>query len=88
VPDLQTYRAAGIYPNAAEGIAQVTSDTNQVTLKSGTAFSTSWVGLPYFYYEGTAYKVASVADSSHLTVQTLSCSLVTDRSWPSLAGAG
>jgi hypothetical protein len=61
-----------VYPNAAEGIAQVTSGTNQVTLKTGTAFSTSWLGLPYFYFEGTAYKVASVTDSSHLTVQTLS----------------
>jgi hypothetical protein len=61
-----------VYPNAAEGIAQVTSGTNQVTLKTGTAFSTAWVGLPYFYYEGIAYRVASVADFSHLTVQTLS----------------
>src|SRR6266404_3878528 len=63
----QTYNPTElqVYPNAAEGIAQVTSGTNQVTLKSGTAFSTSWVGLPYFYYEGTAYKVASVTDSSH-----------------------
>jgi hypothetical protein len=61
-----------VYPNAAEGIAQVTSGTNQVARKSGTAFSTSWVGLPYFYYEGTAYKIASVTDSSHLTVQTTS----------------
>jgi hypothetical protein len=65
-----------VYPNAAEGIAQVTSDTDQVTRKSGTAFSTSWGGLPYFYYEGTAYKIASVTDSSHLTVQTTSGGMV------------
>lgn len=59
-----------VYPNAAQGIVQVTAGTNQVTLKAGTAFSTSWVGLPYFYYEGTPYRVVSVTDSSHLTAQS------------------
>jgi hypothetical protein len=59
-----------VYPNAAEGIAEVTSGTNQVTRKTGTAFSTSWIGLPYFYYEGIAYRVATVVDATHLTVQS------------------
>jgi hypothetical protein len=59
-----------VYSNAAQGIVEVTKGTNRVTLESGTAFSTSWVGLPYFYYEGSGYEVESVTDSAHLTVRT------------------
>ena len=59
-----------VYSNAAQGIATVTAGTNQVTLVSGTSFDATWVGNNYFYFEGTGYKVASVVDGSHLTVQT------------------
>lgn len=61
-----------VYPNAANGIAQTQSGTNQLVLQSGSAFNTSWAGLPYLYFNGVQYKVASVTDSSHLTVQTTS----------------
>jgi hypothetical protein len=66
-----------VYSNAAQGIVQVIGGTNQVVLVSGTGFSSSWIGLPYFYYEGTGFTVASVTDSAHLTVQTTSGGTVT-----------
>lgn len=59
-----------VYPNAANGIVQTVSGTNQVVLQSGTPFSTAWANLPYLYINGTQYKVATVTDTSHLTVQT------------------
>lgn len=59
-----------IYTHGAQGIARTQSGTNQVALQSGTAFNPSWAGLPYFYLDGTRYKVASVPDPSHLTLQT------------------
>jgi hypothetical protein len=59
-----------IYTHGAQGIARTQSGTNQVTLQNGAAFNPSWAGLPYFYLDGTRYKVASVLDPSHLTVQT------------------
>ncbi len=59
-----------IYTGAAQGVAQSQSGTNQLTLQSGTTFSTGWVGLPYLYFNGVRYKVASVISSSQLTVQT------------------
>lgn len=60
-----------VYTNAANGIAQVVGGTNQVVLVQGTPFVSSWVGQPYFFFEGTAYKVATVTDGSHLTVTTV-----------------
>lgn len=71
-----------IYPNAANGIAQVISGTNNVVRVSGTAFDPLWVGLPYFYWEGNGYTVASVTDADHLTVTTTSGAPV---SWGSTA---
>lgn len=65
-----------IYSNAAQGIATVTSGTNHVTLVSGTPFDPAWVGLNYFYWNGQGFKVSTVTDSSHLTVQTTSGSAV------------
>lgn len=59
-----------IYSSAANGIAQVVSGTNQVVRVSGTPFDASWVGKPFFYWEGGGYRVASVTDADHLTVQT------------------
>jgi hypothetical protein len=59
-----------VYTQAANGIAQVIGGTNQVVLVRGTPFASSWVGQPYFFFEGTAYKVASLTDTSHLTVTT------------------
>lgn len=66
-----------IYSNAAQGIVQVIGGTNQVVLVSGTSFSSSWVSLPYFYFNGSGFKVLAVTDSSHLTVQTTTGGTVT-----------
>lgn len=66
-----------VYPNASQGIAQSQSGTNQLVRISGTAFSATWVGLPYIYFAGTQYKVATVSDSSHMTVQTTGGGAVT-----------
>lgn len=66
-----------VYTNAAQGIAQVINGTNQVVLVSGTPFDAAWVGLPYFYFAGNIYKVLSVTDASHLTVQTVAGGTVT-----------
>lgn len=60
-----------IYTNAANGIAQSQIGTNQLILQSGTPFNSSWIGLPYIYFNGTQYQVLSVTDSSHLTVQVV-----------------
>ncbi|VWB67493.1 hypothetical protein [Burkholderia lata] len=59
-----------IYTNAAQGIAQTQSGTNQLVLQSGTNFNSAWVGFPYLYCDGTRYKVATFTDTSHITVQT------------------
>ena len=59
-----------IYTNAAQGIATSQSGTNQVVGMPGSAFQSSWVGLPYFYFAGVLYKVASVTDATHLTMTT------------------
>ncbi|CAM2168087.1 putative phage lipoprotein [Burkholderia latens] len=59
-----------VYTNASQGIAQAQSGTNQLVRISGTPFNASWVGSTYFYYGGSGYKVASVSDSNHMTVQT------------------
>ncbi len=61
-----------VYSNAAMGIAQTQIGTNQVVLISGTAFDPAWIGFPYLFINGVGYKVASVTDGSHLTVQTTS----------------
>lgn len=58
-----------VYSGAAAGIAQVVAGTNQVVRVSGTAFDTSWVGLPYFYYAGARYEVLAVLDADTLTVR-------------------
>jgi hypothetical protein len=59
-----------VYTNAANGIVQSQSGTNQLVLQSGTPFSTSWVGLAYLWFNGIQYLVASVSDGQHLTVKT------------------
>ena len=59
-----------VYTNAANGIVQSQSGTNQLVLQSGTPFSTSWVGLAYLWFSGIQYLVASVSDGQHLTVKT------------------
>lgn len=71
-----------VYPSAANGIAQVIAGTNQVVRVSGTPFDPAWVGLPYFYWEGSGYKVLSVTDADHMTVQTTGGGAV---SWGSTA---
>ena len=71
-----------IYTSAANGIAQVIGGTNQVVRVSGTNFDPAWVGTNYFYWNGSSYKVLSVSDTSHLTVQTTSGGTVT---WGSTA---
>jgi hypothetical protein len=60
-----------IYTHGAQGIARTQAGTDQVVLQGGTPFNPSWRGLPFFYLDGKRYRVASVLDPSHLSVQTV-----------------
>lgn len=68
IPWNPTYLQA--YSHAAMGIGQTQTGTNQVVRIRGTAFDPAWVGKNFFYWNGANYKVASVTDADHLTVQT------------------
>lgn len=68
IPWNPTYWQA--YSHAAMGIGQAQSGTNQVVRVRGTAFDPAWVGKNFFYWNGVNYKVSSVRDANHLTVQT------------------
>lgn len=59
-----------IYASAGQGRATATIGTDQVTRVSGTSFTSAWIGKSYFYVNNTRYKVATVTDADHLTVQT------------------
>lgn len=68
IPWNPTYWQA--YSHAAMGIGRTLSGTDQVVRVRGTAFDQAWVGKNFFYWNGVSYKVSSVQDANHLTVQT------------------
>lgn len=58
-----------IYPSSGQGVGQAQSGTNIVNRISGSPFPASWVGKK-FYFNEEIYRVASVINSSSLTVTT------------------
>lgn len=66
-----------IYSNSYQGTATCTAGSNHITRTSGHPFQVDWVGLPYFYFEGSTYTVESVPDENNLYVKNIDGSPVT-----------
>lgn len=71
-----------VYSNAAQGIARVLAGTNEVVRVSGTPFDPSWIGKPYFFWDGSGYFISDIRDSDHLFVRSTGGSSV---SWKNTA---